>query len=77
MAEGRREVTLTRPGLADGDDVDRGLKEAAGAEPFDLLPQPRREAIELERAKGLLRWQARLVEQALYAVGRADSLPPA
>src|SRR5579871_35172 len=62
----REDVTFSHAWLPHGHYVDRLLQEGTALQPFDLEPQRGWEALQVERAKGLLPWQPRLVEQPLY-----------
>ena len=59
-----QEVTLPGAGLADGHHVDGIVDEGTRSEALHLLAEDRREAVQLQRAEGLLQRQPGLVQQA-------------
>ena len=54
--------------FAGGDHIDRVVEEGAAAQPLELLADERRELVELQRAEGLVGWQAREPQQASDAM---------
>ena len=68
VADGRQRMDLPTPGLPGGDHIDRVVEERAAAQSLELLADERREPLELERAEGLVGWQAREPQQASDAM---------
>ena len=54
--------------FAGGDHIDRVVEEGAAAQSLELLADERRELLELQRAEGLVGWQAREPQQASDAM---------